>query len=252
MTSPTAPGSVPPPMDDTARRIAALERRVDELTRRDLSNAQVGQGGRLRGLYSNGQEAFQFGLDPVDGVNKSLIRYSNGTRAIGVGAGAAAYGSQEQLSIFDLAGNGVLVTDEVAGYGLSHPSLSYLLGQNFAGSGGAVPAATETAVLEGYSILYNPAVLFRALVRTTGTWTARFVLMDGAGVIQTSTTATATQTDNQYVNKMISVPEEAIAQLGWSLRLLVTSSAGLATVNAYPLRSVGVSQAYYLQNPGLQ
>jgi hypothetical protein len=43
------PGAVAPGIQDMAQRVKALEKQVAELARRDLSRANIGQGGRLRG-----------------------------------------------------------------------------------------------------------------------------------------------------------------------------------------------------------
>lgn len=254
MTSPTAPGSVPPPMDDTARRIRNLEARVDELTRRDLSNAQVGQGGRLRGLYSNGAEAFQFGRDPVDGENKATINYSGGTRAFGIGPGAVAYGSQEQLRINDLSGSPVLITDELAGYGLSVPNFPMLLnGWEETDLTGATTSATAASKATGYSYAYNPALHFYIRLRlrdtTASTFNARVraTLPDSSIIESTDTVYSvgANVINIRFMEKIILLPPEAMGQQIQADVMVWNSSGANGAVQAVPQLCHGVAKSFY-------
>lgn len=247
MTTPsTAPGSVPPPMDDTARRIRALEQRVDELSRRDLSNAQVGQGGRLRGLYGNGNEAFQFGRDPVDGENKAIISYSDGTRAIAIGPGAAAYGAQETMVMRDVDGNVMLSMDEFAGAGLSNPTTDYAFGILFEGSGAAtLTGGTQYTVADAGFIMYHPALLISALVKTSASWTARVRLVDGLGNELATSSTTPTQGGTQYVTRAVPVPVDQVGVQNVKLQLRVTPVATTTDFTVYPRFCRGISLGYY-------
>lgn len=255
----TAPGSVPPPSDDMAKRLAALERRVDELSRKNIDRSTVGQGGVIRGLYKNGNEAFLFGVDPDDGANKSQIKYSDGQVAFSVAPGAAVYGGKEQLRINDLNGRAIMVTDEVAGYGLSHPGFAYpVWGREELQPGNSAPNAVTVA--EGHNQVYNPVWYVTARMRLVhnivGTSTVNFFLeiRSGSTVIATSGIQAEAVTGSVIVARsfirMCAIPANYIAS-GLSARIQAyTATPSDFGVTVYPLESKGTSRAFYDLSPG--
>jgi hypothetical protein len=89
------PGTVSKPRVSLEQRLADVEARLDELARKDLSNAVVGQGGRFRAVYNDGTESILIGLDPVSGKQK--------------------------IRISDPAGNVLIESDTDAGWGFKRP-----------------------------------------------------------------------------------------------------------------------------------
>lgn len=266
MTTPgVAPGSVPPLMDDTARRIRALEQRVDELSRRDLSNANVGQGGSLRGLYPNGAEAFLFGRDSVDGGNKSRIDYSQGGPAFQVrpttspGAEVA-----EVMEVLDQVGNVILQTDPYAGYGLIHPALEYTMsGYEAVGFVGATTQATalELGMSIGFAYHYCRHVIARLrFTNSTGATqsVSGFVEITdlNGNVINTSSLSswsigTGVITINK-LEKMVSLPETAMAtRVNVRMCFFSPSNSGNVTVQTFPQMCLGIGKNWYDTYPGL-
>lgn len=249
MTSPvppTAPGVVAAPNDMITARLQALEARVSELSRRDLSNAQVGQGGRLRAMYSNGVEALQVGKDPVDGVNKTRISYSSGITAFAIGPGAATYGSQETAVIKDLAGNVVFAMDELAGYGISHPALAYAVGVTFQGTTAAtLTAGTEYAVVRGATMYYHPAMRVQGLVNTSDTnWSYRVRVLNADGTEAVSSSWTTGLNGPQYYDKILLLPQTAVGQQNTSIEVRLKLGA-TGSVDTFPMPPVGVTKSLY-------
>jgi hypothetical protein len=263
MTSPGfLPGAVPPHTNDTGAQLRKLEKQIDTLGRKDLTRANIGQGGRLRGLYGNGNESVLFGVDPDDGANKSQIKYSDGVTAFSVAPGAPQYGSKEQMYMRDIAGRPVYATDEVAGYGLSHPTFTYgLWGREELQPGANLGAATIMA--EGIAYVYNPAwhVMVRVRLGHTiaGTSSINMVLelSDQTGaVLYTSQVQTEPATGVVFAirtfERMVLVPQ---THIGRRLNARVKAYAGTPSdwnVTMYPFMSTGLSKAGYDLLPALQ
>jgi hypothetical protein len=252
------PGAVAPSADDTAQRIKALERTVAELTRKDLSRANIGQGGRLRGLYGNGSESVLFGVDPEDGANKSQIRYSDGVPAFAVSPGLPAYGSREQLRLNDLNGVPIFITDEVAGYGISHPGLTYIMSGREELAPGASSGAAVT-VMEGGNQVYNPVWYVVARMRIghniAGTSTVNFFLeiKSGSTVVATSSIQSEPVTGVIFAIRtfirMCAIPAEYIARgLSATVKAYATTPADFG-VMASCLESRGASRSFFDLNP---
>jgi hypothetical protein len=246
MTNPIAPGQVSSPVTALEQEVRDLRRMVEELSRKDLSNANVGQGGRLRGMYANGQEAFQFGKDPVDGNNKARIGYSDGTPAIGIGPGGAFYGGQETLVVRDLAGSPILGTDELAGFGLSHPGLAYPIASVFEATyANGATISGEFAVAVGGFMFYHPVLWFKGLIRASVNWTLRCVVTDPSGAIVASSSSTPTQANNQYYERMVQLPQSAVCAQNYSASVLITPAAATTTISCWPQPTMGTTLGYY-------
>lgn len=260
MTQPTpfAPGQVSAPNDQITARLRALEARVAELSRRDLSNANVGQGGRLRALYANGAEALQVGKDPVDGANKTRISYSSGSSAIAIGPGAAAYGGQETLVLRDLAGSMVLTTDELAGYGISNPVWAYGCTVPFAGTNSATQTLNaEVSVLEAYPTFYHPSIRAQGLITAPNglVWKYRLRLWDNVAGAEVATSSTSSGlSGSQYFDKYLLIPKAycGAQQMTAQLMVTMTTAAGTNAWQVQPSRILGFSLAYYNLYPSLQ
>lgn len=246
----TAPGSVPQPNDRLEQRIKQLENLVSELQRRDLSNATVGQGGRIRGLYKDGTQAFAYGTDPADGQNRMLMHYTTGDTAIRITPGSPLYGSNEQLVIKDLAGHRVLATDDLAGYGLVEPSLalpmSETVGLNFVNG-----VEQECALALGF--VYNPVFWCDLLITNYVTMTgvsARLKITDGDTTTYSSA-ATLPPSTPGTLSRMIVVPSNYINAQNVRLSWLLTST-GSGTVRTVPRRCHGISRSLFNLSPGFQ
>lgn len=254
MTSPDpyAPGTVGQPNDQITARLRQLEQTVAELMRRDLSNANVGQGGRLRALYGNGNEAFQTGKDPADGQNKTRISYSGGGLAISIGPGSAAYGSQETLVVKDLVGNTVFGTDELAGFGLSHPGINYPMGTNFEGTPSAsLASGVEVPAASGGFLYYHPVLWVQCLVTTSLSWKARLRLYDqvaGAEVATSSTTPV--QSGSQYFERMLQIPQAYVGRQNMLAEVRLTPQAA-GSVQLWPKQCSGTTLSYYDIRPDI-
>lgn len=253
------PGAVAPDAGNTAQRIKKLEGQLAEQQRRDLSRANIGQGGRLRGLYGNGSEAVLFGVDPDDGANKATIKYSDGTGAFSIAPGLPAYGSKEQIRMNDINGKPIFITDEVAGYGISHPGLGYpVWGREELAPGASSPAAVT--VIEGTNSVYNPVWFVAARMRCghsiAGTSTVNFYLeiRDGGTVVATSSVQAEVVTGVVFAirsfARMCVIPAERIGnQLTAFVKAYTTTPADFG-ITAYPQWSSGTSRAFYDYNPG--
>lgn len=253
------PGAVAPGVENTAQRIKQLERQLAEIQRRDLSRANIGQGGRLRGVYGNGNEAVLFGVDPDDGANKSQIRYGSGDVAFSVAPGL--YTPDEQLTMFDTNGAPLMITDELAGYGISHPSLSY----NLYGREELQPGATVgTAVIhaEGWAAMYNPVLHVATRVRivhsTAGTdnLLAFLEIRDmGQNLLVTSSTQTIPATGSVIFaatfERMCVIPASSIGRRLIARVCAYSAAPANFAVTMYPLMSIGISQAGYDLYPTL-
>lgn len=252
------PGAVSPGAQNLAERVKQLEKQLAEMQRRDLSRANIGQGGRLRGLYGNGNESVLFGVDPDDGANKATIKYSDGQGAFSVAPGLADYGGKEQLRMNDLNGKAIFITDEVAGYGISHPGLSYgIWGREELQPGNS--AGTAVTMIEGHNAVYNPVWFVVARMRLahtiagTSSVSMFLELRDGATVVTTSGTQVEAVTGVVFAartfQKMVLIPAGYMSQgLTMNLRVHTPTPADF-NVTGYPLQSKGASKAFFDLNP---
>lgn len=137
----TAPGQAGRPQDSYEQRLAALERKIDEHSRRDLSNSVVSAGGLFRILNPNGHTGLRagpFAADPTKSV----------------------------LSVNDNNGAPMVSVDYVSGYGLGNPTLAYpYAGFESLNLTGATSVGTATEVGVGRNWVYNPALSLMPRVR---------------------------------------------------------------------------------------
>lgn len=245
------PGAVAQPDAGLIDRIRRLEVLVEELSRKDMNRATVGQGGTFRGYYDNGQLAFTFGEDIDDGVRKVRINYaSNGKMALQIGPGNPSVDEPEQFKMRDQAGNQVFATDGYAGYGLAEPSLTYMMGpvDSFARTNGVEDFAAESR-----AFFYNPAVWSRIRISSlaggiTG-GTARLVAIDGAGVTQVSSSSFAFGAGISSITRIILLPANMINAQNCVLQWKITPT-GSGTLACWPLMCKGTSKSFYDINVG--
>lgn len=222
MTFPNLPpGVIFPPITALEQRITALEAKLDAVSRRDMTNAVVGQGGTFRATLE------------VGGVDVLSIK-----------PGLPQYGSKQQMALRDGQGNAMYRTDELAGYGLSAPRYTYPMGVTFEGSNAPTNAAgVEVKVAECSAPFYNPAVYARALVTTPNglNWTYRFIVTDGV----TSVNSTVSSVSNsQYVQKSLLLPPGFMDNQSTKLQLLITPATA-SPFTVFPGTCEGTTKAFY-------
>lgn len=240
------PGPVIQPDSGVMDRVRALEHLVEELQKKDMNRATVGQGGTFRGYYDNGQLAFTFGEDIDDGVRKVRINYaSNGKLALQIGPGNPAVDEPEQFKMRDQDGNQVFATDGYAGYGLAEPSFTYFMGavDSFARTNGV-----EDFLTECNAMFYNPAVL--SSVRITGMAggitgaSVRLVAVDGAGITQVSSSSAVIGAGISLVKRVILLPSNMINAQNCKVQWKITPT-GSGTLQGWPLTCKGMTKLYY-------
>jgi hypothetical protein len=246
------PGTLSQPDTDQNARIARLEQMLEELQRKDMNRATVGQGGTFRGYYDNGQLAFTFGEDIDDGVRKVRMNYaSNGGVAFQVGPGNPAVDEPEQFKLVDQAGNKVFATDGLAGYGLAEPSFQHLMVQTPGlawVSGVAQPATVAN------TFFYNPVVYSQVLVRNfAGGVTAmagKLRVTDGSGNFVESSSSAAVG-GNATISRVVLLPASYINAQNCRVEWMMTPT-GSGTADVWPRTCRGTGKAFYDFNPTLQ
>jgi hypothetical protein len=246
----TAPGSVPRDIDNLTKQVAELNRKVDELSRKNIDRATVGQGGRIRGLYANGNEAFLFGTDTADGISKFKVNYSDGNPALRITPGSPLYGGVEQLVMFDRAQHRIMATDDLAGYGIVEPSLAIPMAE-IAGLNFVAGVEQECAIARGF--FYNPCFWSDLLITNYVTMTGvscRLKITDGTSSFFSSATTLSGSTPGT-LSRMIIIPSDFINKQNCALSWLLTST-GSGTVRTVGMRCHGISRSLFNSAPGYQ
>jgi hypothetical protein len=223
------------------------QRQIDELGRRSTYPFSAGPGGTFQ-VYPDPSIKDATGQPVVD----TVLSYATGAPALALKPGKPIYGSKQQMSMYDLAGNVMYRTDESAGYGLSAPLYNYQLSVTWLGTSSASNSANvEVVVAECPTPFYNPAIWARGLITMPNAipWSARFAVTDGNTTV-TSTTSNITG-GSASVQKVMLLPANFIANQSTKLQLFVTPTAAGSTVT-YPGTCVGVSKSTYDLNPGFQ
>lgn len=246
MTYPSyRPGPVNQPDTGVNERIARLEALVDELQRRDMNRATVGQGGTFRGYYDNGQLAFTFGEDIDDGVRKVRINYpSTGLQALQIGPGNAAVNEAEQFQLRDQSNKKMFATDGIAGYGLAEPSFQHLLAAIY---GLNWVSGTPQVAAQANSFFYNPALFSTIQVRNfAGGVTAmagKLRVTDGNGTFVESSTTPAVGA-NTLLQRIVLLPASFMNAQNCKAEWIMTPT-GSGTADCWPRTCRGVSKSYY-------
>lgn len=245
-------GAVNQPDQGLIDRIRRLEAIVEELSRRDMNRATVGQGGTFRGYWDNGQLGFTFGEDLEDGVRKVRINWpSTGGQAFQIGPGNPSANEAEQFKLVDQAGNNMFATDGVAGYGLAEPSFQHLMVQTPGltwVSGVAQPATVA------FTTFYNPAIYSQVLARNfAGGVTAmsgKLRATDGLGNFVESS-ATAAAVANVTHSRVLLLPESFINAQNCRVEWIMTPTGG-GTADIWPRTCKGTGKFFYDLNTGIQ
>lgn len=220
MTYPVIPpGVVVPPTTALEQKVNELERKVNELTRRDLSNVVVGQGGTFRATLTAG-----------------------GVDVISIKPGSPTYGSKQQMTLRDQAGNAMYRTDELAGYGLSAPIYTYFMAPIQIPAN--LTAGVEGDVVRSDATPYNPGwysmVLFRNFVGITSL-DVRFQATDGNLTVTSSTQTIGGPT---FVAKAILLPASFMDGQNVTARWYAKANI-TGTVECMPITSLGAARARY-------
>lgn len=246
---PVRSGTVAQPDQGLTDRVRELERIVDELQRRDMTNATVGQGGTFRGLFDNGNKAFSFGRNKDDGIRKSTLYWpSTGREAFQIGPGNPSTNppEAEQLRIRDQSNNIVFGTDGVAGFGFVEPLLCYAC---FAIPGLSYVASVEQQCTEGQAFFYNAAIWstirVRAFTGTITSVTARLRLRHSDPDVPALTSSMSGATNaNGVIRRAIALTEPYISSQFTFCDWWLTAN-GAGTVEVWPIQHRGISRAYY-------
>lgn len=232
------PGVTSPPMDSSEKRVKRLQKQQDALANRDLSNSIVGQGSTFRATV-------------VDG----------GSNVIRIGKGAAAYGSRQTMVMRDISNKVSYALDELAGYGLSHPSLTYQL-TGVESQGPALPTTVGAGALiaTGSAYCYNPAWHIQARLRfangaaaATAIVTATWRRIDGTVIgtaSQTFSIGSNVFTVPTFERMMLLAAVDMGARISVELKVHVNTGPDLS-VQAFPFLSTGISMALYDLLPSL-
>lgn len=263
MTNPIAPGQVSQPTTALEQEVRELRRMVEELSRKDLSNANIGQGGRLRGLYANGAEALLLGNDPTDGGNKARISYSQGGPVFQVRPTAASgVAVNEVMEVLDQSGNEIIETDPYAGYGLLHPFFNYTMcGYEELGMAGSTTQATATEVSKNIGFMYNYArhVISRFRVKNTGAATTASAFLEvqdfnGNMIVQSSLQTFSVGASVIVAfdfERMAPLPAQYMSSRVQTLIRAFSPGAAAITIQAMPYMCSGIPKNWYDFYPAL-
>lgn len=250
---PTRPGVVYQSQDYLEQRVRRLEEVVDELSKKDLTNATVGQGGRFRGVYATGSEAFVFGKDSRDGINKARINYTDGTAAFQIGPGNPNSNppEQEQMRLNDQQGKRMFATDGIAGYGLAEPSFQHLLCPIY---GLAWVAGVEQVAARAFTFLYNAALYTEVQVRNFAggvtAVTGRVIVTNGDGSQVVSSSTPASGANNNF-RRVVLLPADFMNSQNLKVEWAMTTT-GSGTMDVWPRVCRGVTKSFYDTDAGDQ
>jgi hypothetical protein len=229
---PVQPGTVTRPVTSLEQRVAALERQLAEYQRKDLKNAVVGQGGTFRATLQAG------GID--------VLR---------IGPGQPEFGSKQVMRLNDMQGHPTYQHDELAGYGLSAPGLSFPMIRTATGSGffNAI-AGTETNIAQAGTFFYNPCqnvagTIYPLTTRNGATFSVsnysyRLSATDGT----TTIFSTSSTVSGAFVmGKMVLLPADFINKQNVTVNLLITATAN--DFFFFDGASYGGSKSLYDINP---
>lgn len=245
--------------EGTAAYFRAMQQEIDALGRASRYPFSAGPSGNLQ-IYP----------DPLikdangDPVVDFALKYENGNSALSIKPGGAAYGSKQQAVMRDYANKPVYATDEVAGYGLSHPSFSYSMG-GFEAQGTGLPTTIGTSVIlaAGTAYMYNPvwhvacrlrgangasnAPDYRVYLRLLDGFTGAVLVTSNEQLFSAGTNVFAI---NTFERMCIVPPTHIGARVVAEVRAYAPNAPTL-TLQAFPSLTVGISMAQYNLLPGL-
>ncbi|WP_336156632.1 hypothetical protein [Amycolatopsis sp. VC5-11] len=228
--------------DFIKNELTALRRDLDALTRQSKYPFSISH---------DGTPDFEVLPDPADPGGGAKVRILNGAGAPIFETFYSTTYSGKAARMLDLSGASMWAQDQLAGYGISHPSLTGWLAPDFYGQGlNPFGTGAETSVATGQFFAYNPAWRLGALVRTGGTglvsW--RFSIAYNGGTVYGPLTTGAT--GNFYIGSTLLLPASAMANQV-TASLLVTNTSAAQTIQVSPTRCYGVSAAQYYIDNGL-
>ncbi|MEV8610118.1 hypothetical protein AB0383_19700 [Amycolatopsis sp. NPDC051373] len=194
---------------------------------------------------------FQIVPDPNDPDGNAQVVIGNGAGGVVLETFYSTVYNGKAARMLDLNGTVMWAHDELAGYGLSHPSMSFATGPASDGFGAAAIANnTETVIGQGWTFCYNPALRLKAFVRpsSTTTYNFRWQVNHPDGTIFSPLVTGLT--GGQFCAATILLPETAMANEVKAL-LLVTNTGGAQSFYYGHDEAVGVSMAQYNLDNGI-
>lgn len=229
--------------DALINRIDDLQRQVDALSRQSKYPFVIGHGG---------EQDFAVIPDPNDPNDNARVIIGNGAGGVVFETFYSTIYGGKAARMVDLQGAQMWAHDELAGYGLSHPSMGLPTGPTFSGFGtDPIPNGVETAIGQGINFAYNPAVRVSGLVRPTLTtaWNFRWQIdYFGGGTVFSDLVAGVTSAQNCAATVLL--PASAMARQ-ITMTLLVTNTGGAQGFFYGHRRGYGVSMAQYNIDNGL-
>ncbi|MEC3974730.1 hypothetical protein [Amycolatopsis sp. H20-H5] len=226
--------------DALTNKIADLQAQVDALTRQSKYPFVVSHDPGIVdfSVVPDTGAAGGANLTVNDGAGGPLLRTFTGA------------GGQKTSKLYDQSGHIMWGTDEVAGYGLSEPTLSYGMSTEIAGNGNqSMGVNTENTVMVGGVQAYNPAVLCSITIYTLITnYDFRVTAQSGATTVSTSITTGLNSTS--AITKMLLLPA-TFMNAPVTLRALVTPRSASGTAWVSCSGAYGIGKGYYDLNPGL-
>ncbi|SFO59553.1 hypothetical protein [Amycolatopsis rubida] len=222
--------------DFLRNKIRELEEKIDALTRQSKFPFSIGH---------NGIPDFEVLPDPADPSGGAKVRILNGN---GVPVFETFYSTVyngKTARLNDLAGNAVWGQDEAAGYGMSHPSITYPAGVTFQGTPSAtLTGGTAYTIAKGGFMFYHPVLWFKGLVTTPLNWTLRCRVLDGSGTEAATSTSTPTQSGSQYFERMVLLPPSVVGAQNCSAEIVLTPASS-GSVQLWPQPFMGTTLGYY-------
>ncbi|GAB3376178.1 hypothetical protein [Amycolatopsis echigonensis] len=240
------PGSA----DFIANKLRDLQQQIDALTRQTKFPFSIGH---------SGVADFEILPDPDDPGGGAKVRILNGAGQPIFETYYSTIYNGKAARMLDLAGTTMWSLDESAGYGLSNPGMSIVMGGqarwSFAGS---TTVDTAQVVADGYGGAFNPALWVGAelnlenstLASTFNLWVE--VLLAGSVIASSSTdvqSVAANTTSIRSISKMLLLPQSAMQKTIEVRIRMWNSTGGNAFSQAFPRQCQGISKAFYDVNP---
>jgi hypothetical protein len=233
----------PKSVDPLVNRLDDMQRQIDTLSRRSGFPFVIGH---------SGLQDFAVVPDPNDPTGNARVVIGNGAGGVILETFYSTVYGGKAARMVDLQGVQMWAHDELAGYGLSHPSMSLPTGPAFSGFGNELIAnGVETTIGQGVNFAYNPAVRVTALVRptTTTTWNYRWKIdYFGGGTVFSDPVVGVTS--GQFCSASLLLPASAMAHQ-ITMSLLVTNTGGAQGFFYGHQRGYGISMAQYNIDNGL-
>ncbi|WP_326565067.1 hypothetical protein VSH64_24815 [Amycolatopsis rhabdoformis] len=232
----------PKSVDPLVNRLDDLQRQIDALSRQSKYPFVIGH---------NGEQDFAVVPDLNDPDGNAKVVIGNGAGGVVLETFYSTVFGGKAARMVDLDGIVMWAHDELAGYGLSHPSMNLPTGPAFYGFGTETIAnGVETGIGQGINFAYNPALRVTGLVRPTAatTWNYRWKVDYNGGTVFSDLTNGVTGAQNCSATLLL--PASAMAHQ-IAMTLLVTNTGGAQNFFYGHFRGYGVSMAQYNVDNGL-